>query len=97
MYRHNLTSTLEPGRHMQVQIEDASDIGQYIRAIRKAQGLRQDDLAAMAGTSHVVLGNVERGKDTVQIGRVFALLRQLGIQVQLDLPMDLPPVAPGRP
>lgn len=82
---------------MQVQIEDASDIGQYIRAIRKAQGLRQEDLAAMAGTSHVVLGNVERGKDTVQIGRVFALLRQLGIQVQLDLPMDLPPATRERP
>lgn len=76
---------------MQVQIDQASDIGQYVRAVRKAQGLRQDDLAAMAGTSHVVLGNVERGKDTVQIGRVFELLRQLGIRVQLDLPVDLPP------
>ncbi|MGE8279570.1 MAG: helix-turn-helix domain-containing protein [Stenotrophomonas sp.] len=76
---------------MQVQIDQASDIGQYIRAVRKAQGLRQDDLAAMAGTSHVVLGNVERGKDTVQIGRVFELLRQLGIRVQLDLPVELPP------
>ncbi len=81
---------------MQVQIEQASDIGQYVRAVRKAQGLRQDDLAAMAGTSHVVLGNVERGKDTVQIGRVFELLRQLGIRVQLDLPVDLPAPPPER-
>ncbi|HEX7991939.1 MAG TPA: helix-turn-helix domain-containing protein [Stenotrophomonas sp.] len=80
---------------MQVQIDQASDIGQYVRAVRKAQGLRQDDLAAMAGTSHVVLGNVERGKDTVQIGRVFELLRQLGIRVQLDLPVDLPPPERG--
>ena len=80
---------------MQVQIDQASDIGQYVRAVRKAQGLRQDDLAAMAGTSHVVLGTVERGKDTVQIGRVFELLRQLGIRVQLDLPVDLPPPERG--
>lgn len=80
---------------MQVQIDQASDIGQYVRAVRKAQGLRQDDLAAMAGTSHVVLGNVERGKDTVQIGRVFELLRQLGIRVQLDLPVDLLPPERG--
>lgn len=80
---------------MQVQIDQASDIGQYVRAVRKAQGLRQDDLAAMAGTSHVVLGNVERGKDSVQIGRVFELLRQLGIRVQLDLPVDLPPPERG--
>ncbi|APP83001.1 helix-turn-helix domain-containing protein [Xanthomonas hortorum pv. vitians] len=75
---------------MRVPIDQASDIGAYVRAVRKAQGLRQDDLAALAGTSHVVLGNVERGKDTVQLGRVFELLRQLGIQVQLDLPMELP-------
>ncbi|WP_293712018.1 helix-turn-helix domain-containing protein [Stenotrophomonas sp. UBA7606] len=80
---------------MQVQIDQASDIGRYVRAVRKAQGLRQDDLAAMAGTSHVVLGNVERGKDTVQIGRVFELLRQLGIRVQLDLPVELPPPERG--
>ncbi|MGV7197445.1 hypothetical protein [Xanthomonas axonopodis] len=41
-----------------------------------------------------MLGNLERGKDTVQLGRVFELLRQLGIQVQLDLPVELPaPVA----
>ncbi|PPU36778.1 helix-turn-helix domain-containing protein [Xanthomonas arboricola] len=75
---------------MRVPIAQASDIGAYVRAVRKAQGLRQDDLAALAGTSHVVLGNVERGKDTVQLGRVFELLRQLGIQVQLDLPVELP-------
>ncbi|NJC32501.1 y4mF family transcriptional regulator [Xanthomonas arboricola] len=75
---------------MRVPIDQASDIGAYVRAVRKAQGLRQDDLAALAGTSHVVLGNVERGKDTVQLGRVFELLRQLGIQVQLDLPVELP-------
>ncbi|MCC4605877.1 helix-turn-helix transcriptional regulator [Xanthomonas campestris pv. badrii] len=74
---------------MRITIEQASDIGAYVRAVRKAQGLRQDDLAALAGTSHVVLGNVERGKDTVQLGRVFELLRQLGIQVQLDLPVEL--------
>ena len=74
---------------MRVPINQASDIGAYVRAVRKAQGLRQDDLAALAGTSHVVLGNVERGKDTVQLGRVFEVLRQLGIQVQLDLPLEL--------
>ena len=71
---------------MRVPIDQASDIGAYVRAVRKAQGLRQDDLAALAGTSYVVLGNVERGKDTVQLGRVFELLRQLAIQVQLELP-----------
>ncbi|APP78792.1 helix-turn-helix domain-containing protein [Xanthomonas gardneri] len=57
---------------------------------RSPQGLRRGDLATLAGTSHVVLGNVERGKDTVQLGRVFELLRQLGIPVQLDLPLELP-------
>lgn len=71
---------------MQVQIKEIGDIGRWVRAVRKAQGLRQDDLAAMVGASHVFLGDVERGKGTVQLGRVFAVLRELGIGVCLDLP-----------
>ncbi|WP_368563017.1 helix-turn-helix domain-containing protein [Pseudoxanthomonas sp. UTMC 1351] len=74
---------------MQVHIEDASDVGRWVRAVRKAQGLRQDDLAAMVGASHVFLGDVERGKGTVQLGRVFEVLRELGIGVSLDIPADM--------
>ncbi|MCD9006337.1 helix-turn-helix domain-containing protein [Luteimonas sp. XNQY3] len=76
---------------MQVTLETPGQIGQWVRAVRKAQGLRQDDLAGLIGASHVFLGDVERGKDTVQWGRLFAALRELGIEVRLDLPIEPPP------
>ncbi|MDR6990978.1 helix-turn-helix domain-containing protein [Luteimonas sp. 3794] len=81
---------------MQIKLETAGEIGQWIRAVRKSQGMRQDDLAALVGASHVFLGDVERGKESVQWGRLFAVLRELGIEIRVDLPLDLPPEA-GSP
>jgi len=58
-------------------------LGALIRAERKAQGLRQPDLAAAAGTSVRLVVEVERGKPTAQIGKVLELLRQLGLRVEV--------------
>lgn len=69
-----------------MKIEDVTDIGRCVRQVRKAQGLRQDDLAAMVGASHVFLGDLERGKGSVQLGRVLEVLRELGIGLRLELP-----------
>lgn len=69
-----------------MRIQELADIGRCVKAVRKAQGLRQDDLAAMVGASHVFLGDLERGKGTVQLGRVFEVLQELGIAVSLELP-----------
>ena len=71
---------------MVINIDNVEKIGRCIRSVRKAQGLRQDDLAAMVGASHVFLGDVERGKGSVQLGRVCDVLRELGIYVLLDVP-----------
>lgn len=69
-----------------MRVENPADIGRCVRTVRKAQGLRQDDLAAMVGASHVFLGDLERGKGTVQLGRVLEVLRELGIGLRLELP-----------
>lgn len=71
---------------MQIQVANVADIGQIIRAERKRQRLRQDDLAGMVDSSHVFLRNVECGKATVQLGRVLRVLDELGIRVTLDVP-----------
>lgn len=67
-------------------IKSTEGLGELIRRVRKAQGLRQDDLAGMAGSSHVFVLDVERGKPTVQLGKVLALLQELGIRLVADLP-----------
>jgi len=71
---------------MQIPVSSVTDIGAAIRAERKRQHLRQDDLAGMVDSSHVFLRDVECGKPTVQLGRVLRLLQELGIRITLDIP-----------
>ncbi|WP_455231333.1 helix-turn-helix domain-containing protein [Geopseudomonas aromaticivorans] len=67
-------------------ISSAKDIGDIVSALRKRQGIRQADMAGMIGASHVLLRDIERGKETVNIGKVLLLLEELGIRVLLDVP-----------
>ena len=67
-------------------ISSAKDIGDIVSALRKHQGIRQADMAGMIGASHVLLRDIERGKETVNIGKVLLLLEELGIRVLLDVP-----------
>jgi len=71
---------------MKFPIEDAAQLGPLIRAVRKAQGLRQDDAAASMGVSENFLGKVERGRQTVQWGKLFNVLHELGMHVHIDVP-----------
>ena len=71
---------------MRIPLESPKDLGELVRRIRKAQGLRQDDVAGIAGSSHVFVRDVERGKPTVQLGKVLDLLRELGIHLIADVP-----------
>lgn len=69
-----------------IPIHDAADIGKLARELRRQQGIRQDDLAAIIGASHVFLRDVELGKGTVQLGKVLSLLDELGVRVHLEIP-----------
>ena len=60
------------------------DIGQIVRAERKAQGLRQDQLAAAAGVGVRFLAELEAGKPTAQIGKALAVLDTLGCQLAIN-------------
>lgn len=71
---------------MHIPISSTADLGHVVRATRKAQGLRLDDAAAFAAVGPVFAGDVERGKPTVQLGRVLRLLEQLGLKVIIDAP-----------
>ncbi len=71
---------------MFVPIASPSELGLVLRATRKAQGLRLDDLAGSAGVGHVFAREAEHGKETLQLGKVIALLAELGIRLQADMP-----------
>jgi len=83
---------------MHMTITSTKALGEVIRQQRKRQGLRQADLAAMVGASHVFLGDVEKGKSTVQWGRVLQLLDELGLRLSVEIPdgSPSPPVPVGQ-
>jgi len=49
------------------------DIGAGVRQARLAQGLRQDQLAVVAGVGVRFLADLERGKPTVRLAKVLAV------------------------
>ena len=61
-------------------------IGQLVRSIRRAQGLRQDQLAAAAGVGVRFPVEVERGKPIAQLGKVLAVLDALGCTLTIEPP-----------
>lgn len=58
-------------------------LGQLIRKTRKAQGLTQEQLAASAGVGIRFVIEVEQGKPSSQIGRVFVILDLLGLDINI--------------
>ncbi|MYG81078.1 MAG: helix-turn-helix transcriptional regulator [Gemmatimonadetes bacterium] len=61
-------------------------IGRIVRAARKSQGLRQDQLAGAAGVGVRFLSELEGGKTTVQLGKALRVLRALGCSVRIVPP-----------
>ncbi|AMN46593.1 hypothetical protein ACG33_05670 [Steroidobacter denitrificans] len=69
-----------------ITIRDPKQLGAILRAVRKAQSLRQDELGRI---SHTFVGDLEEGKPTAQFGKVLEVLRELGVTVRLELPNDM--------
>lgn len=61
-------------------------IGAVVRQARRVQGLRQDQLAAAAGVGVRFLVELERGKPTVRLGKVLAVLNALGCRLEVTAP-----------
>ena len=66
-----------------MQILNPQDLGAAVRKARRAQGLRQPDLAAAAGTSVRFIVELEKGKPTIQLGKALQVLRMLGLSLDL--------------
>jgi y4mF family transcriptional regulator len=65
---------------------DSIKLGLSVRQERKAQGLRQDELAAASGVGVRFIVDLEAGKPTVQLEKALHVLRTLGCVVTIDPP-----------
>jgi len=71
----------------EIQIRSSKQLGQVIRAARKWQRLRQDEIGT---ASHSFILDLETGKPTAQVGKTLEALHQLGIRLHLELPPGMP-------
>ncbi len=60
-------------------------VGAAVRAVRVRRGLRQRDVAALAGTSQDAVSRLERGLiGGITMDRIRAISRAVGIHIELD-------------
>ncbi len=64
-------------------ISNPEQLGTLIRQVRKTQGITQEDLSALVGVGPRLIGEIERGKPTAEIGKVFQLLAGLGLVISI--------------
>jgi len=62
------------------------DIGRLVLETRKGLGVTQKALALTSGTGLRFIIELERGKETAEIGKVLTILQTLGIQLTLTPP-----------
>ncbi|MHA1540543.1 MAG: helix-turn-helix domain-containing protein [Alphaproteobacteria bacterium] len=66
-----------------MQINTTEDLGEFIKELRKKQGIRQADLAELAKVSTKFIIGVEKGKKTSQIGKIINVINAIGIKLNL--------------
>lgn len=67
-----------------IAVTTPRELGELLRKKRKAQNLTQGQVAEYCGVSVKFISEVERGKETAEIGKVFYLLSTLGINLIAD-------------
>ena len=63
-----------------------AQIGLLIRQTRKSLGVTQKDLALSSGTGMRFVIDLEKGKETCEIGKTLTILHTLGIRMTLTPP-----------
>jgi y4mF family transcriptional regulator len=67
-----------------IAVQSPKDLGELLRKKRKVQALTQGQVAEYCGVSVKFISEVERGKETAEIGKVLYLLNALGIDLIAD-------------
>lgn len=56
-------------------------LGEAVRRERKARNLTQQELGELAGTGLNFVSQVERGKETVRLDKLLAIMKVLGLEL----------------
>jgi len=64
-------------------LSNSEELGEQIRRERKSQGLTLVEAAGLCGVSVRFFSELENGRDTCSIGRIFIITQSLGLDLHL--------------
>lgn len=76
------------GNNINIAVTTPAQLGEVVRQQRKAQGLTQKQLAGLCGVGIRFLGELERGKESCEIGKTLLIVKMLGISLMLEVTTD---------
>ena len=65
-----------------VNLKDSSQFGEAVRRFRKLRGLTQQQLADLAECSIMYVSQLERGKETAELGKALKILDVLNVDIE---------------
>lgn len=77
--------------HVPLKSHLAEQIGEKVRQERLRLGLRQDELALVAGVSTRVVHQIEHGKATSRLDSLVSVLDALGLRILVSSPLEHSP------
>jgi transcriptional regulator with XRE-family HTH domain len=63
------------------RIKTTAEFGKIIRAFRKGQNLTLEKVAGLTGLSIRFLSELERGKETAELGKALEILNKIGLEI----------------
>lgn len=78
------TEDTEPTKSNPFRIYTPASLGEAVRHYRTEAELTQAQLAESVGIQRSYLSELESGKETEQLKRLFRVLRTLGVRMTLD-------------
>lgn len=76
------------GNKVNIAAATPAQLGKVVRQQRKAQGLTQKELAGLCGVGARFLSELERGKESCEIGKTLLIVKMLGISLMLEVMTD---------
>jgi y4mF family transcriptional regulator len=67
-----------------MKIHTIKQLGELILKTRKLQKLTQEQLAMSCGVGIRFIREIENGKESCHIGKVFHVLKMLGLEIQVE-------------
>lgn len=67
------------------KIHSVNSLGKILQQKRKQASLTQAELAALSGVGNRFISDLENGKPTLEIAKVFSVIAALGLELQIHL------------